>query len=434
MEHCPSDPAAVERAGLVAAVEQSADAVVVCDTGGKIQYVNPAFTAMTGYSREEAVGQNPRILKSGCQSAGVLQEIWDTIASGRVWHGELINRRRDGTLYTEEMRITPVRNSRGEIVSYIAIKQDVTERRAAEEAQAFLAADCGRFRGRDLRQHARRYHPHLEPRRGSSLRVTLPEEAIGKPVSILVAPERMHGLAPLVERGSCRARPSRNTRTCVPAQGRTKDPGIRYRGPHPETPPVKLRPSPSSLRDISERKNAERARALLASIVVSSDDAICSGMLDGTIVTWNKGAEALFGYTADEIVGKNYFILTPPDSREQVVRLWPRRGPAPSATYNTVRLAKDGRRVDVAVTVSPIANRDGGIGSVSVIARCIGERLRSEQKLRESEERFREFFEHAPFGMCVSGPDGHFIQVNAAYCRMLGYSEAGHAGHQLVGG
>jgi PAS domain S-box-containing protein len=93
-----------ERAGLVAAVEQSADAIVITDTSGTIQYVNPAFTAMTGFTREEAVGQNPSILKSGRQSPQFYKGIWDTIASGRLWHGELINRKKDGTFYTEEMR------------------------------------------------------------------------------------------------------------------------------------------------------------------------------------------------------------------------------------------------------------------------------------------------------------------------------------------
>ena len=103
----------LERAGLVAAVEQSADAIVICDCGGTIQYVNPAFTAMTGYSCEEAIGQNPRILKSGLQPAGIYKDLWDTVTSGGVWQGELINRRKDGSLYTEEMRIAPVRAGTG---------------------------------------------------------------------------------------------------------------------------------------------------------------------------------------------------------------------------------------------------------------------------------------------------------------------------------
>ena len=159
----------IECAGLGAAVEQSADAILITDTSGNIRYVNPAFTAISGYSREEAVGQNPRIVKSGRQSPEFYKEIWVTIASGQVWRGELINRRKDGTLYTEEMRITPVRNSDGEIVSYIAIKQDVTERRAAEEAKRFLASIGGVFRGCHRFLHSRRYYHHLEPRRRSGL-------------------------------------------------------------------------------------------------------------------------------------------------------------------------------------------------------------------------------------------------------------------------
>jgi PAS domain S-box-containing protein len=107
----------IARAGLVAAVEQAADGIVVTDTNGQIQYVNPAFTAMTGYTSEEAVGQNPRILKSGLQPAALYEDLWNTIRSGRVWHGELINRRKDGTLYDEEMRIAPVEDDNGEIVS-----------------------------------------------------------------------------------------------------------------------------------------------------------------------------------------------------------------------------------------------------------------------------------------------------------------------------
>ena len=98
---------------------------------------------MTGYSREEAVGQKPRILKSGRQSAGFYKELWNTIASGRVWHGDLVNRRKNGTLYTEEMSITPVLEPGGKLASYIAIKHDVTERRKAEEAKQLLASIVG---------------------------------------------------------------------------------------------------------------------------------------------------------------------------------------------------------------------------------------------------------------------------------------------------
>jgi PAS domain S-box-containing protein len=89
---------------------------------------------MTGYGPEEPLGKNSRLLTSGEQDVGFHMQMWNTILAGQFWHGELVNRRKDGTLYTEEMRATPVRDVDGAIVQYIAIKQDMTDRRAAEEA------------------------------------------------------------------------------------------------------------------------------------------------------------------------------------------------------------------------------------------------------------------------------------------------------------
>jgi PAS domain S-box-containing protein len=138
-----------ERARLVAAIEQSAEAVVITNPRGDIEYVNPAFSWITGYSREEALGQNPRILKSERQDPLFYQEIWATILGGRTWKGELINRKKDGKLYTEQMAITPVRGPRGEITHFIATKQDVTERKTLEAQlqQAAKMEAVGRLAG-----------------------------------------------------------------------------------------------------------------------------------------------------------------------------------------------------------------------------------------------------------------------------------------------
>lgn len=114
--------------------EQAADGIIITDVHANIQFVNPAFTAMTGYSSEEVVGKTPRLLKSGSHSAAFYEEMWSTISSGRVWHGEVINRRRDGSLFDEEMRIAPVRDANGVTTGYIAIKHDVTERKRAEQS------------------------------------------------------------------------------------------------------------------------------------------------------------------------------------------------------------------------------------------------------------------------------------------------------------
>ncbi|HLY59192.1 MAG TPA: PAS domain S-box protein [Terriglobia bacterium] len=122
-----------ENLRLATAIEQSGESVVITDITGRIEYVNPAFTRMTGYSAAEALGRNPRMLKAGKQSADFYAQLWKTILAGKVWQGDLINKRKDGTLYTEQMAITPVRDSKGAISNFIAIKEDVTERRAAEE-------------------------------------------------------------------------------------------------------------------------------------------------------------------------------------------------------------------------------------------------------------------------------------------------------------
>jgi PAS domain S-box-containing protein len=115
-----------------AALEAAANAIVITDHNGTIQSVNPAFTALTGYTAQEAVGQNPRFLKGGKQDDAFYRNLWQTISSGQVWSGELTNRRKDGSLYVEEMTITPLRNADGVIARYIAIKQDITARKELE--------------------------------------------------------------------------------------------------------------------------------------------------------------------------------------------------------------------------------------------------------------------------------------------------------------
>jgi PAS domain S-box-containing protein len=120
-----------------AALEAAANAIVITDQSGDILWVNAAFSAFTGYSAQEVLGRNPRLLKSGKQEEAFYRNLWQTISSGQVWRGEMTNRRKDGSLYTEEMTITPVRSSDGTIVRYIAIKQDVSERKRAEEELKF---------------------------------------------------------------------------------------------------------------------------------------------------------------------------------------------------------------------------------------------------------------------------------------------------------
>lgn len=282
---------------LATAVDQVGEAIVITDTEGKIQYVNPAFTRMTGYSAEEAIGQNPRILKSDRQESAYYADLWKTIRSGSRWHGDLINRRKDGSYYIEEMSITPVRDSAGAITHDIAVKQDVTEIRAAQTE-----------------------------------------------------------------------------------------------------------------------------RALLACIVESSEDAIIGKTLDGTIVSWNKGAESLYGYDAAEAIGQSVSFLVPPDRPGEAVQIIEkiRRGERVSH-LETVRVKKGGSRLHVSIRVSPLRNAAGEITSASTISRDITGRKQAEETLRASEERYRLLLEHNRMGICRSAPDGRILEANQAFASLLGF-------------
>jgi diguanylate cyclase (GGDEF)-like protein/PAS domain S-box-containing protein len=247
----------IEQASLVAAVEQAADSIIITDTTGRIQYVNPAFSAMTGYSSAEAIGQNTRVLKSGDQPQEFYKQLWDTIVSGQRWHGELVNRRKDGTQYCEEMQVTPVRNSLGEIASFIAIKRDVTERRASEDAKAFLAT-----------------------------------------------------------------------------------------------------------------------------IVESSEDAIVASTPEGIIMTWNRGAEALLGYTRDEMIGHSALKYVPPESRSHMADCMRRNSTGETiAQLEVVCRHKDGRDIEVSLTSSPIKNSEGKVTSTVAIMLDITKRRQAEEAL-----------------------------------------------------
>jgi two-component system cell cycle sensor histidine kinase/response regulator CckA len=133
-----------------AALNAAANGIVITDLDGTIEWVNPAFSAVTGYRRDEAIGKNPRdLVRSGAHSDSFYAEMWRTLISGRVWRGELVNRRKDGTHYTEEQTITPVRNEEGEITHFIGIKRDLTEEKRLQEQflQAQKMEVVGRLAG-----------------------------------------------------------------------------------------------------------------------------------------------------------------------------------------------------------------------------------------------------------------------------------------------
>jgi PAS domain S-box-containing protein len=118
---------------LSTAVEQSAEAIMITDIEGTIEYVNPAFEAVSGYSQQEATGKTPRIIYGGKQDDAFYKRLWETITSGCVWNGRFVNKRKDGHLFTEEASIAPVKDAQGAITNYVAVKRDISDELIREE-------------------------------------------------------------------------------------------------------------------------------------------------------------------------------------------------------------------------------------------------------------------------------------------------------------
>ncbi|MGC2062619.1 MAG: PAS domain S-box protein, partial [Thermodesulfovibrionales bacterium] len=180
-----------------------------------------------------------------------------------------------------------------------------------------------------------------------------------------------------------------------------------------------------AIEDITERRKLEEAHRKLAAIVEFADDAIIGEDLEGIIVSWNRGAEIAYGYTAREIVGKSISLLMPPSHPDEYKEVLAKiaRGEA-LEHYETQRRRKDGQNIDVSLSISPVKDTSGKITSASTIARDITERKRLEDLLSDSEERYRRLFETASDGIVLlEKRGGNITHANPAAKKMLGYSE-----------
>jgi PAS domain S-box-containing protein len=130
--------AEADRERLIQAIEQSKETIVITDPEGVIQYANPAFAAVSGYSIKEAIGRNSRILRSGKHDDAFYAELWHTVAGGKPWKGTIVNKKKDGTLYTEQATISPVFDNDGNVINHIAVKLDITDQIRAEQEKAAL--------------------------------------------------------------------------------------------------------------------------------------------------------------------------------------------------------------------------------------------------------------------------------------------------------
>jgi PAS domain S-box-containing protein len=425
-------------------------AIFTMDPRGNNTSWNPGVGQVLGYKEEEFIGQPCSLIftTEDIQQGVPEQELKKALSEGRALD-ERWYLRKDGSRFFASGVLTPLRDESGNLKGFSKMVRDITERKRAEQEIRQLNETLERRveeRTAELHDAKERFRRAFDDAAigmamtgldGRYLRVNKAlcamlgyseEEMLSSTFKDITHPEDQAVSVEYAQRL---------------LEGEVENYRLEKRYVHKDGRTVWVLLSASAVKDlegtplyliaqsqeVTQRKRAEEARARLATIVESSDDAIISRALDGTIISWNRGAERLYGYTAEEVVGRSSSFLYPPeDSHEMSEILGKTRRGESVERYETVRMTKDGRRVHVSLTVSPIRDAAGNITGDSGIARNITEQKMLEEALRESEARFRAIFEQSAVGISIATPERTLLETNRAYQELTGYS-----GEELFG-
>ena len=409
-------------------------AIFMLDLDGNVATWNGGAQRLKGYRAEEIIGQHfSRFYpQDAIQRGWPDEELRTATAEGRL-EDEGWRVRKDGSTFWASVVITALRDENGTLRGFVKITRDLTERRQAEEnARKLLEEAAARKAAEDAAEEIERQREQLRVTLTSigdavivtdtngnitflnpvaaSLTGWKPEEAAGQPLERVfrIVNERtgqpVENPVTLVFRQKSVVALANHT-ALIAKDGRAI--------PIEDTAAPILRSDDGEItgvvlvfRDVTQARRAIEARLRLAAIVESSDDAIVGEDLNGCVNSWNRGAERLYGYTASEMMGQPLNVLLPPERAADFYTIKERVAQGENIEhYETQRICKDGRRVDVSLTISPIRDSENTIIGASRIARDITQRKQNEQTLRNQNERLRLLWQAAVVLLQADDPD-----------------------------
>ena len=369
-------------AGLEESAQLAARGIVIAGLDGVVCFVNSAWLEITGYCRDEVIGRELPSLYCGHDSQQLMHEILASVRSGDRRQGELANCRKDGTPYTEEVTVVPIRGCDGKVEGCLASTRDLSGWQAAQEAQAFLSALVQSSEDAILACSPAgiilTWNSGAERMFGFAA-----SEAIGQPLTLIAVPERRESEARYAEEVIRGGETAHRQGFSLRKDGKK----IRISATTSLIRDSKGEVSALSMvvRDVTREYEAEKAQALLASVVESSGDAIFSTNVEGTLRSWNTGAQTLLGYTGEQILGQSVIRLmaTGQELKSRGILKAVSQGKA-FPPFEVRMIALNGTVIPASLSISPIRNTEGRLIGASSIVRDIRKQLEDEQKLREA--------------------------------------------------
>lgn len=386
--------AQAQRQLLQQAIEQAQEAIVITDTEAVIEYVNPAFEHISGYTTKEIMGENPRLLQSGYHDEAFYQQLWRQLTQGHTWQGELINKRKDGALYTEEATISPVTDASGQIRNYVAVKHDITQRKIQEQKQA----------------EVQQYYQQMFTQNAAPMLLIDPES--GYIVDANPAAQEFYGYSlksicqrriqdiNMLSAAETEAQMAKAYRDqCRFFKFRHQLANGEVRHVHVYSGPVQVAAHSylySIVFDVTEAVDYQKR---LETITESAQDGII--MIDpaGKITFWNPAAEHIFGYSQEEVLGLDLHQLITPANLLENYRVAFEKfqqtgdGWAVGKTVELEACHRNGQEFPVELSLSAMKLEDGW-HAVGLI-RDISDRKQAEAELQDINAHLQEQTAHA---------------------------------------